>query len=813
MVIEGIAATILRGEDFSHPPGRFASRPSTGETVRVRSAQNPVNPAPPADVLTLFLEAALADRNWPEAQRRAWQLYLTQLPETSPKPQTWTAARRQLGEAGSCGELAPEARAGIARALCHHPHLDQEPDLVRVGVDLCLANLNRKIAAGPAGRRSYQASCLLLMYLLPRLSHFDDLQALVHRLPGLREKSPEYIAALNYFTGSLGRQGGKLQYLLQTLEDRQESHRARSPGDLIFLAALASELGEKRAAVRYFDQALRLRPLDQRLSSLRLQALLSANDAGRALQALEDQSQTPETILEMGRVYLQRHQYEGAIAVLGRIPPSQSIWPQAQMLIIQAQRGRQGYSEALAVIAGLESRGETAPAVLMAKGQVLEAMNDRAGTQAAYDAVIAQAPNTPAAQAARARLARSRGDWAGAYRHFAAALRDNPQDLELLNELEQVREQMRPTLAGRNLPESWRGQRRPEEAMRPWQFGRYDREPGPGGGFQSAAKSLLPVGLPYVLTPETTILEDRNQIKSLQTRLGGSFWLSRVLPVHLALGYRIYRQDTTGPGPAGLNLGLQPVFGQSSQNRTTWQRAEADMALGPLVLGDKVKISGELSGRRYWKNLKQQVTQTGQNSLPFPPVILNTVAGADIAGGETRNRLLGSLALGLAPGPRTDLTLRYSRSDIFDQDPAIYPRLYQQVIRLDTLPLVTLDQAHLAASHQFFPGLTYQGNISQAWFSDRNQRFSLYQGLRWQALDQSRMHLAVTPGYYLALYRQQNPIIFQPPDLPGLGAEPGFRPAVVSDAHPGPIRLRGFRVPEPLPPEHPRLANHRPDGG
>ena len=69
---------------------------------------------------------------------------------------------------------------------------------------------------------------------------------------------------------------------------------------------------------------------------------------------------------------------------------------------------------------------------------------------------------------------------------------------------------------------------------------------------------------------------------------------------------------------------------------------------------------------------------------------------------ETRNRLLGGLALGLAPGPKTELTLRYSRRDIFDQDPAIYPRLYQQVTRLDTLSLVTLDQADLAATHHFF---------------------------------------------------------------------------------------------------------------
>ena len=82
----------------------------------------------------------------------------------------------------------------------------------------------------------------------------------------------------------------------------------------------------------------------------------------------------------------------------------------------------------------------------MARAQVLEAMNDRAGAQGAYEAVIAQTPDVVTAQAAQARRALFRGDWAGAYRHFAAALKESPQDIELLDELEQVRSQMRPSL-------------------------------------------------------------------------------------------------------------------------------------------------------------------------------------------------------------------------------------------------------------------------------------------------------------------------------------------------------------------------------
>ena len=166
----------------------------------MRGDGSPVNtPGPAPDVLILFLEAALADRNWPEAQRRAWQLYLTQLPDISPAPHTWTAARRRLREAGAKIELSPEARVGIARALCHYPQLEQEQDVARTAVDLCLANLHSRGISGPTGRRSYQASLLLLAYLLPRLSHFDDLQDLVHRLPGLREQVPGVHRGLELF--------------------------------------------------------------------------------------------------------------------------------------------------------------------------------------------------------------------------------------------------------------------------------------------------------------------------------------------------------------------------------------------------------------------------------------------------------------------------------------------------------------------------------------------------------------------------------------------------------------------------------------
>ncbi len=513
---------------------------------------------PSADVLTLFLEAALADRNWPEARRRAWQLYLTQLAETSPKPQTWTAARRRLQEDTNSRDLSPEARVDIARALCHQPHLDQEQDAARVAVDLCLANLNSH-ASGPDARRTYQASCLLLAYLLPRLNYFDDLQSLVHRLPGIREKSPEYIASLHYFTESLGRQGGKLQYLLHTLEDRQETHRARSPGDLMYLAALASELGDKRTAVRYFDQALRLRPLDQRLSALRLQALMAANDAGRVLQVLEGRPATPENALEMGRVYLQRHQYEGAIAVLAGIPRNAKSLASGPDAAYRGPTGPTGLSRSPGGDCTIWSpEGRPALLFLWPRPRCWSPWTTGPGRRRRIRLLWPRL-RTPAPP----RLPKP---------VWPASAATGPAPTGILPRLSGKTPRMwnfstNWNRSGSRCDPSWQpaiclppggesaGPRKP---CVPGSSVATTVSPGPWKALRVSMKSILPLTVPYVLIPETTLLEDRNHIKGLQTRLSGSLWLSRVVPVQLALGYQIYRQNTTGPGPDNLYLGSAP---------------------------------------------------------------------------------------------------------------------------------------------------------------------------------------------------------------------------------------------------------------
>ena len=129
---------------------------------------------------------------------------------------------------------------------------------------------------------------------------------------------------------------------------------------------------------------------------------------------------------------------------------------------------------------------------------------------------------------------------------------------------------------------------------------------------------------------------------------------------------------------------------------------------------------------------------------------------------EDRNRLLGSLELGFSPTSRTDAALRYSRRDIFDQEPYLYPRLYQSILNLTAARITTYQQVDLSYNHQFKPGLDWRGTAAGAFYSDQNRRLTLYQGLAWQAIREPRMHLELTPHYYLAAYRQQHEAYFSP---------------------------------------------------
>jgi tetratricopeptide (TPR) repeat protein len=669
-------------------------------------------------------------------------------------------------------DLSLEGRALVARCYAHAA----DPSQLYRAVDLLLVNLRKN--------RYHHTSLLILASLLPRLPRYEDLNRVMNRLPGIRVGGPEQAAALAYFDGEMGRQGGKLAYLLHVLREYERHRRPDSPGELLALAGLATELDNRGAAVRYYHLALRLRPHDQTIAGQLLQCQMAQKNFGQALKLMENDQNNPAAPLEMARVYLMRRQYEGVKAAVAKIPADSPDYAQGLLLLVEAYRVERSYPEALGTLAQLE--GKIPPEeYLMEKARTLEAMGDK-GAVALYQEIIDLKPATQTAKVARARQARSRGNLGAAYKDFAQALQDAPQDVQLLNELEDVRQQMRPQLASRGFPGS-RGERRPEEAQRPWQFSRFGREPG-GLGLSNYLPGLISDVLPIV-QPESLYLSDSNKLYGGVFRIAGAFWITKVLPAHLGVEYREYNQNNQNVKYGQLNLGLDPVFSQGTNAASRLRRVEVNLGLGPLAVNDRLKISGEIILRRYWKRDDFHVLQQGQYrqtfagywvNFPVPHYISlaeidrNLPQSYNFTRTSDQNRLLGTLELGFSPWAKTDATLRYSRRDIFDQEAYLFPRLYQSVLNLTEARVTTYHQVDLAYNHQFRPGLDWQGNVGGAFYSDQNRRLTLYQGLKWRAVGQPRMHLEFTPHYFLAAYSQRHTAYFSPEAYHAIGLGVAF---------------------------------------
>ncbi|MEW6388069.1 MAG: tetratricopeptide repeat protein [Thermodesulfobacteriota bacterium] len=773
---------------------------------RLRVGQTGVPPDRPGNraLLAASIEAHLAQQNWQEALNWALRLYSAQFPEKHRQPRDWPEAwrwtREQKGvklsppnpdtnqdgtDLRAWPQTKPEAklslaeRLWVARALCHAP----EAEGLRLAAELMVQNLREN--------RYDHASLLVLSYLLPRLPRFEELQEMVYRIPGVKAGGPEYVAALAYFDGSLGRHGGKLEYLLQVLKEYRHHKWPDNPGELLALADLALELGQPEAAQGYYRKALKLKPQDRQIARLLRQCQMSRKEWGQALTSLRHQGEGPGKALEMARLYLIRGQYEGVKVAVAQLPPGHPDHLQGILLLVQAQRLARQYPETLKTLEEIAPRlpRET---YLMEKARVLEAMGDKAAA-ALYTEIMQSQPGSQPAIVAEARRARAAGNWAGAYKAYARALEETPQDIELLNELEFIRQQMRPQAASRGFAQA-RGESRPEELVRPWQFSRFDREPWsrfyqrnwvfPGISFINQLNPLVAAvfwpDLPLVKTlpllqPEALLFADSNNLHGGVARASAGFWLTKLLPVNLAVEYRQYKQKTQNPDQGLINLGLTRVFNQFAKDSSRLRRLEVSLGAGPLALRDRLKVSGEIIWRRYWQRVDRYISQRGQLTqfvtVPLPPhlVTVDKTASAKQTEKDRRDRLFGSLEVEFPLSSRTDGALRYSRRDLFDQEAHIYPRLYQSVQKLGEARLTALHQVEFRYAHQFRPGLDWRGNVAGAFYSDHNRRLTLYQGLPWQAWRQPRMQLEVTPHFYLAKYSQQRRAYFSPKDYAALG--------------------------------------------
>lgn len=727
----------------------YLGRASEAQEIlrRLRAGKNGARrQQPDRQVLVACVQAALAEKDWQEASHWALRLYCSGWPEKNPWPQNWPEARQRLPQRQARDRLSLEERTWIARALCQV----SDPEACRLAVDLAVDNLWEN--------RRHHATLLILGYLLPKLSRYQDLSRLVYRIPGIKVDSPEYVAAIAFFCSKLGRHGGKLDYLLHVLKQYRRYRKPDSPGECLALADLAMELGNRRAAEYYYRRAQRMWPQDQRLADLVLQCQMVQKDWSRVLATLNHKPITADNALEIARLYLIRGQYEGVKAAAAKVPPDHASYPQVQLLKVQACRLQKSYPEALQALdslVGLVPREK----VLMERARILEGMGDRRAL-ACYAKIIKTSAEPQYARVARARRARAAGNLGGATQAFALALKNDPQNVELLNELEDVRQRQRPELTSRALAYS-RGSQA-EETMRPWQFSRPDREVY--GGLPS------PGAIP-VLQPESLWFRDSNGLYGWFLRATAGFWVTKTIPVKVAVEYRGYRQvkESQEQGPVTYNI--DQVYGQVTTNRAKVRLADFSIGVGPLHLADRLKLSGELIFRRYWKRVDKEIVQKGARWYPFPPPphLVDEFQILKTTEQERRDRLLGSVRLDFPLGLKTDVSLRFVRRDLYDVDPALFPRLYQSINNLGDVPLITLNQLEASFTHHFRPNLTWQGSLSGSIFSDDNQRLSLYQGLTWQPIKTNRMQLGLTPHYYLTKYNTEHPSYFSPKTYQALG--------------------------------------------
>ncbi len=311
---------------------------------------------------------------------------------------------------------------------------------------------------------------------------------------------------------------------------------------------------------------------------------------------MEKDPNNPGTPLEMAKIYLMRRQFEGVKAVVAKIPADSPDYAQGLLLLVRACRGEQNYPEAQQALAQLDGKVPRAR-LLMEKARTLEGMGDK-GAVTVYQEIIATKPDSQTAKVARAREARTQGNWGAAYKDFAQALEGAPQDIELLNELEEVRQQLRPQMASRGFPGS-QGERHPEEAQRPWQFSRSSREPG-GLGLSNYLPALVSDVLPIV-QPESLYFTDSNGLHGWVFRIAGSFWITKVLPAQIGAEYRVYNQNTQNAQGGHAQLRLGPGFWPGSQG------------IHPLATGGSLPGPGTSGGSRpaeaQWRNYSAAVLE------------------------------------------------------------------------------------------------------------------------------------------------------------------------------------------------------------
>ena len=246
----------------------------------------------------------------------------------------------------------------------------------------------------------------------------------------------------------------------------------------------------------------------------------------------------------------------------------------------------------------------------MEKARVLEAMGEREAIPC-YTEIIDGFPQSQEAKVAEARRARAAGNLAGAYKAFVLALASAPQDVELINEMEDVRQRQRPELTSRAFAYS-RGESQADEshaalAVLPARPGSLWRACPPRR--PSRLSSLKPCG-----SGTATSFTGGS---CGPPRVSG---LTKVVPVHVAVEYRGYHQiaQNLNQGPYTGARAVNRLDAQTTTNRADLRMADFVLGAGPVNLANRIKLSGELIFRKYWKRVDRGDRPERRRLVPLP---------------------------------------------------------------------------------------------------------------------------------------------------------------------------------------------------
>lgn len=298
-----------------------------------------------------------------------------------------------------------EARAAFAEVIKLDP-TNSSANLEQAYLDIVAGKYDAAQSAIDAAKKSTPRS-LPTLYTQALLDYSrgnfkaarDGLQAIAKGAPN-HPPSMLLSASVDYQLGTLKQGEAKLRTYLEA-----------QPGNLYARKLLAATLlrsNNPGDALQVLAPALQGKASDGSLLELAAQANMLQRDPAKAAalleQAVELNPKRAPTYIALGGARLALGERDKALAMLNKATELDPDSLVAAMALARTHLGGRDYDKALAALAKQEAKHAKAPDLLVLKGNVLLAKQDKAGARAAFSKAVEAAPTDYAATASLAQL-------------------------------------------------------------------------------------------------------------------------------------------------------------------------------------------------------------------------------------------------------------------------------------------------------------------------------------------------------------------------------------------------------------------------